>query len=352
MSTEAIAEPRIRTRLRIRAPFLVAALLLAAAGAFGFQHYLYTLGCETTDDAFVEGSMSFLASRIPGKVEEVTVAQHARVKRGQVLVRLDPSDAQARVSRAEADLAAARNRMAAAEAAAAAADAERKAAEVELWRSQRELERVESLVESHAASAQDLDRARATHDAAEARVRALTLHAEAERAVLGNQAPVRQAEAELEQARLTLSHTELAAPFDGIVGRKNVEPGAVLAAGQPLLALTADQDSWVIANFKETQIQRMRIGQRAEVRVDAYPDVVWRGHVDSLSPATGAKYALIPPDHASGNFTKVVQRIPVKIVLDGVESSSGDALPATLLSGNGPTALPIGLSAEVKVVVR
>jgi membrane fusion protein (multidrug efflux system) len=274
------------------------------------------------------------------------------VTRGQVLVRLDPADAEARVAKAEADLAAARNRMVAAEAAAAAADAERKAADVEVWRSQRELERAESLALSHAASTQDLDRARATRDAAEARVRALALHAEAERAVLGNQAPVRQAEADLSQARLNLSHTQLTAPFDGIVGRKNVEPGAVLAAGQPLLALTADQDSWVIANFKETQIQRMRVGQPTEVRVDAYPGVVWRGHVDSFSPATGAKYALIPPDHASGNFTKVVQRVPVKVVLDAAESTSGDPLPAALLAGNGPAALPIGLSAEVKVVVR
>ena len=151
--------------------------------------------------------------------------------------------------------------------------------------------------------------------------------------MLGNSAQVKQAEAALQSAELDLSHTQVVAPFDGVVGRKNVDLGALVSPGQPLLAVTASVPPWVIANFKETQISRIRPGAKAEVRVDAIPDVLFRGHVESIAAATGATYALIPPDNATGNFTKVVQRVPVKIVLDGTSSDS----------------LRVGLSAQVRV---
>ena len=130
---------------------------------------------------------------------------------------------------------------------------------------------------------------------------------------------MRQAEAALQEAELALAYTVVSAPFDGIIGKKGVEAGANVSAGQPLFALAADTDNWVIANFKETQIGRIQPGDRAEIRVDAFPGRSWRGHVESISPATGAKYALLPPDNATGNFTKVVQRVPVKIAIDGID---------------------------------
>jgi membrane fusion protein (multidrug efflux system) len=316
---------------------LVLALGVAALGV----HVLR--GTVSTDDAFVEGAMIFVASQVAGRVAEVAVAEHQEVRAGQLLVQLDPADYETRVERAQADLAAARNRMEAAEAAAASAEADQKAAEVELWRTGRELERARSLLARGAASQQQLDETQAAHEAARARVRALGLRADSERAVLGSRAPLEQARAALAQARLDLAHTEIRAPFDGVVGRKNVEPGAIVAPGQPLLSLTASGESWVMANFKETQLRRIRIGDAAEVRLDAFPGFVWRGHVDSFSPATGAKYALIPPEPAAGNFTKVVQRVPVKIVLDGVDGRDGTRAPQTL---------PLGLSAEVSVRVH
>jgi membrane fusion protein (multidrug efflux system) len=321
---------------------LAIAVLALAGGGYAVH---VVRGREATDDAFVEGAIVRVSAQEPGRVAEVLVGEHQQVEEGQVLVRLDRREYEVRLEAARAQLAAARNRVAEAEASSAAADAEGKAAQVELWREGRELERLRTLRREGAVSQSDLDAAQAARDAAAARVRALGLKAEAARAVLGNEAPVREAEAALHDAELALSYTEVKAPFAGTVGRKNVEPGAVVAAGQPLLALIGRQEFWVMANFKETQIRRMRVGDPAEVRIDALPDVVWRGHVDSFSPATGAKYALIAPEPAAGNFTKVVQRVPVKIVLDGLAEGDGSF-------AQQQARLAAGLSAEVKVALR
>jgi membrane fusion protein (multidrug efflux system) len=328
----ALLEKLARRKLWLGAAIL-AVLGLAGIGLAGMS----LRDVEKTDDAFVEGAMSMLAAQVPGRVLEVAVDQHARVAAGELLVRLDPADYAARVARAEAELQAARNRVAQARAAAASAAAEAQAAAIEGARAARERERVAKLFEAGAASRQQLDAVSAAHDAALARVRALELRAEAERAVLGDDAPVRQAEAALAEAELALAHTELRAPWGAVVGRKNVEPGAVVQPGQALLSLTRADQSWVIANFKETQVGRMHVGDRAEVSIDALPGRVFTGRIASFSPATGAKYALIPPEPAAGNFTKVVQRVPVKITLDAIEDAP---------------ALALGLSALVEVHVE
>jgi len=196
-----------------------------------------------------------------------------------------------------------------------------------------------------ATSAQLLENAVAARDAAEARVRALEQRVLAERAVLGNEAPLRQAEAALREAELALSYATIRAPHAGRVGRKSVQLGENVAAGRPLLALARDEESWVVANFKETQIGRMHVGDVAWVEIDAFPGHGCRGHVESLSPATGAKYALIPPDNATGNFTKVVQRVPVRIALDACDEDGNGGAPLD------PRQLSMGLSALVSVRV-
>jgi membrane fusion protein (multidrug efflux system) len=325
---------------------LAGALVALALAGFGLVHLAHLRGRVSTDDAFVEGTLSFLAAEVAGRVLEVAVDQHQHVKAGDVLVRLDPADFAARVAKARADLDAARNQMAAARASAASAEAERKATQVELWRAERELERVSELVRGDVASQQRLDAARAARDAAVAKGDALRLRAEAEGAMLRDAAPTRQAEAALRAAELALEHTVVRAPYDAVVGRKNVEPGTIVAPGQPLLALAGAGQSWVIANFKETQIGALAVGRSAEVTIDAFPGLVWRGHVESFSPATGAKYALIPAEPAAGNFTRVVQRVPVKIVLDSVSAEGGAAHAAGPPPGE---ALPVGLSARVSV---
>jgi membrane fusion protein (multidrug efflux system) len=250
-------------------------------------------GRESTDDAFVEGHFVFLSPRVGGHVVEVLVDENQHVSAGQALVRLDRADFEARAAHARADLDAARDRMRQAGAAAEAAAAQGRAAAVRLRHAEQDLSRVRELVGRRAAANTQLDAAVAARDAAAAELRAA------------------------EQ-------------------REAVEAGANVAAGQSLFALAADSGNWVIANFKETQIGRMRAGDRAEIRVDAFPERVFKGHVESISPATGAKYALLPPDNATGNFTKVVQRVPVKIALDGAADEPQ---------------LPVGLSVVVSVRV-
>jgi membrane fusion protein (multidrug efflux system) len=285
---------------------------------------------------------------VGGQVAEVLVEENQPVRSGDPLVRLDPADFDARVARARADVDAAHNRMEQARAATDAAEAQVKAAEVKLDHADAELGRAKSLFAGGVGSQTTLDAAQATRDGAAAELRAEHERARAERALVGNEAPVRQAEAALREAELALEHAIVTAPFDGIVGRRSVELGAIVAPGQPLVAVAETGGSWVTANFKETQIAEMSPGDAAEVRVDAFPGVVFRGRVESLSPATGAKYALLPPDNATGNFTKVVQRVPVRIALDAVE---GEA-PALVRSEDGRPWLPVGLSVSVRVRVR
>lgn len=331
--------------LRIVGPLAILAMAVAL-----FAYWNQNRGFESTDDAFVEGTLTYLASEVQGKVLDVAVREHERVEAGQLLLRLDPEEASARLARARADLAAAKNRMVSAEAAAAAADAEGKMATVESWRTGRELERAKSLSSRGAASAQELDAARAAHDAALAQVRALAMRAEAERGVLGSEAPVRQAEAALREAEIAMARTELTADFAAIVGRKNVEPGDIVRPGQALVALARIEPRWVVANFKETQIRGMQPGTPATIEVDAFPDFVFQGHVESFSPASGANYALIPPEPAVGNFTKVVQRIPVRIAIDEVVDDQGTGRP--IAEATDVPELAIGLSATVTVDVR
>lgn len=314
------------------------AVIAVAAGS------RYLAGHVTTDDAFVELPTVHVSAEVAGRVQEVLVEEHQRVEAGQVLVVLDPVDSELEVARAKAALSVARNQVARAEAASASLDADRKAATVEVWRTERELARVRALREQSTVSQRDLDTVQATYDAAQARVRALALRAEAERAFVGDDAQLRLAEAEFHAAELRLERTRIRAPFAGIVGRTNVEPGAVVSPGQPLLALVSNSDASVMANFKETQLERIRIGATADVTIDAFPGLVWRGRVDSFSPATGAEYALISPEPAAGNFTKVVQRVPVKILL--TEHPARGAAP------EGGPLLAAGLSAEVDVHVE
>jgi membrane fusion protein (multidrug efflux system) len=315
--------------------------VVAASIALTVAYWALVLrGWERTDDAFVDGHMVFLSPRVAGQVLEVRVVENQQVKKGDVLVRLDPVDFEARVARARADLDAARNRMAQASAAASAAVAQIAAANVKLRHAEQDLARARSLLDEGVGNRMTLDAAIAARDGAAAEQRAAEESERAERAALGNEAPVRQAEAALREAELALEHTNVIAPFDGTVGKKNAEPGANVSPGQQLVALSEDAAVWVTANFKETQIDEMNPGDSAEIRVDAYPDLRIRGRVESLSPATGAKYALLPPDNATGNFTKVVQRVPVRIAIDAVE---GDDAPARL---------PVGLSVNARVRVH
>jgi membrane fusion protein (multidrug efflux system) len=317
----------------------IGAVVVAIAAIVSYWA-LVLRGFETTNDAFVEGHLVFLSPQVGGHVVEVLAVENQHVAAGAPLVRLDPADYEVRVARARADLDAAHNRMAQSSAAADAAHAQVAAAQATLHHAEQELARMRELTSHQVASRSDLDSAVATHESALATLHAAEEQERAERATVGSDAPVRQAEAMLREAELALSYTTVTAPFAGVVGRKSVELGANVTAGQPLVAIAEDSANWVNANFKETQIEEMNAGDEAEIRVDAFPQTVIRGHVESIAPATGARYALLPPDNATGNFTKVVQRVPVRIALDPPEP------------GTPSPDLSVGMSVDVRVHVR
>jgi len=335
------SEERARWSVARIARVAVLFALLGAALAYGVHTLRSIWGTEATDDAFVDGHLVYVSPRVSGQVLEVLVEENQEVKAGAPLLRIDAADYEARTAHARANLEVAHNSIAQTNASAEAAAAQVRAAESRLSHAEQELVRARGLFAQGAGSKTALDSAQSARDTAVAELRAAQRREAAERAMLGSDAPVKQAQAALREAELALGYTAIAAPIDGRIGKKSVEVGATVQPGQPLLTIVATHGNWVTANFKETQIGAMKPGDPVEVTVDAFPNRTWRGHVESISPATGAKYALLPPDNATGNFTKVVQRMPVKVVLDTVTGEGA--------AGEDPTALPVGLSVVARV---
>ena len=313
---------------------LAAAATLVVALAAGAYYVRCVLPYESTDNAFIEGNVVPMASQVSGRVAELLVKDNQAVKQGEVILKIDPRDYEASLAQARADLAAAHSRMTqaqaqvnASEAKVAQAQASVVAADAENQRAADDLKRYES-VESRAVSKSAVDAAQSQARAASANLeaaRSQTRAAEAEVAlstagVETASAAVQQAEAKLRQAELNLSYTQVTAPEAGRITRRVAEQGAYIQPGQSLMAIVPRR-FWVIANFKETQLTRMRVGQPVEVVVDAYPDHKFKGAVESIQSGAGARFSLFPPENATGNYIKVVQRVPVKIVLDDTPES-------------------------------
>ncbi len=312
-------------------------ILAAAALALSAAYYLkFVEPYESTDDAFLEGYVAFVGPRVSGLVVKLLVTDNQRVKQGYLLTEIDPRDYQVLVDQANADLAAAEGRVRQAEAQIAVDQAkaeQQKAAVVAAQpvaeRAAADRLRYESVQTRAVSRAQlDLAKAQASTTAAEVEVarhqaEAAAAQVELDRATVETaRAQVRQARERLAQAQLQLSYTRVVAPRDGRVTRRTVEQGAYVQTGQALLALVPD-DIWVVANFKETQLERMRPGQPVLIRVDAYPQREFKGRVESLQAGSGARFSLLPPENAVGNYVKVVQRVPVKIVFDEPIVASG-----------------------------
>jgi len=307
---EAPSKPRPRSRRR--GLVIAALLLLLAAASFGVHAYL-TRGEVGTDDAAIEADVVPLAPRVSGPVAEVLVSDNAHVVSGQPLFRLDDADYQARVRQAQAELATARAQVLTAQAQANAAQAGVSRAEGEAERARLDLERAETLRQGDAIAAQTYDDTRIQNRTAAAGAGANRAQYAA---ALANQelakAKVQAAQAALDLAKLQLSYTVVRSPEAGTISRLGARVGQLVQPGQNVGDLVPD-NTYVLANFKETQTGRLRPGLTALVTIDAYPGRTLRGRVESLSQGTGARFALLPPDNASGNFVKVVERVPVRI---------------------------------------
>lgn len=331
---------------------LLVAAALAVAGRMGWRSTFY----EVTDNAYVHGHISAIAPRVKGVVTAVHFDDNQQVQAGDLLVELDPADYQVQVDEIQAELSevdagvarlAAETRVAEARVQAAKAESAGLAAELHRYSQDAERQRALRSREMRAVTASELDAAVAQRDQARAalaaheqKIRAAQASVEASRAAQhALEAKKQVLAARLEEARLQLGYTRLYAPVDGLIGNKSVEVGDHVAAGQRLLALIQN-GVWVTANFKETQLEGLTVGQQVDIRLDSFPGQHLRGRVDSFAPASGARFALLPPDNATGNFTKIVQRVPVKITFD-------TSTPASLMQRIVP-----GMSALIEIDLR
>jgi len=331
----------------------VAVVVLSLAAVVGVRYYTYLIAHEWTDDAFIEGHVTQVAPQVAGRIARVLAKDNQFVNAGEVLVQIEPSGYEATLQKERANLASTQSRLeqAGAQLTVDQAKAEQEranvtAAQAEATRAEADSKRYKAIGTSGVSQSQiDLAATQARSTAANltaARNKELAAEAQVsldQASIQTAAAEVKRSEAAVRQAELDLSYTEVKAQESGYVTRKTVEVGSYAQPGQALLAIV-QREVWVVANFKETQLTHMRSGQPVTVHVDAYPRFKLTGHVDSIQSGSGARFSLFPPENATGNYIKILQRVPVKIVFDD-SSESGPAL-----------ALGPGMSVEPKVRVR
>ncbi|MCA1374980.1 MULTISPECIES: HlyD family secretion protein [unclassified Bradyrhizobium] len=327
------APPAMPARNRVRRAALVLALLAGTATMAYYGHDYWTNGryLESTDDAYVKADSTIVAPKVSGYIAKVLVGDNEKVRAGQLLAKIDDRDFKAALDQAKADVAAG-------EASVRNIDAQLElqqpiieqstadvaVAEANLKFAQEERARYDDLMKSGSGTiqrAQQTDAALRASSAQLQHAKSGLVAAQRKVDVLTTQraqatAQLERARAVAQQAALNLSYTEITAPVDGTVGARSLRVGQYVQAGTQLMAVVPLDAVYVVANFKETQLTHVRPGQPVELHVDSFRNISLRGHVDSLSPASGLEFALLPPDNATGNFTKIVQRVPVKIVLD------------------------------------
>ncbi|MBV8651884.1 MAG: HlyD family secretion protein [Alphaproteobacteria bacterium] len=316
--------------------------LLAGAGTYGRYYWLTGRFLEATDDAYLQADYTTIAPKVSGYIAAVDVEDNQDVKAGQVLARIDDSDFRTALDQAKADVATAKAditnidaQLAQQQSVIAQAEAAIAADEAAVTFARQDSERYANLMRNAVASLQQaqqtssilqqksaaLQRDRAGLTAAQQQVEVLKTARDKAATQL------QHFEAIARQAELNLGYTTIVAPVDGTVGARSLRVGQYVQAGTQLMAVVPLQSVYVVGNFKETQLTDVRPGQPVEITVDTFPGVAIKGHVDSLAPASGQTFALLPPDNATGNFTKIVQRIPVKIVLEPGQALAGDLRP-------------------------
>ncbi len=297
--------------------FLIVGVIVLVGIVFAFFYSQYRKTHISTDDAFIDGNVHTIAARINGTVKNIYVSDNQHVKQGELLLEIDPADYTVRYREASSSVNAEKAKLSEAETRIAAAKANLELQRANLKLAEFEKARSENLYQKEVLPRDRYDRAMTNYDVAAAQVKAAEeALRNAESQKLTQMSTIRQKEATAALAELNTQYTKIYAPVEGYVTKKSVQLGNQIQTGQPLMAVVGLQDIWVTANFKETQMGRIRAGQIVKIEVDSYPGKTFTGKVDSIMAGTGVSFSLFPPENATGNYVKVVQRIPVKIVLD------------------------------------
>jgi membrane fusion protein (multidrug efflux system) len=324
---------------------IIIVVLILTGLSYGIYKYMHSLSHETTDDAQIEKNMNPIIPRVMGYVTKVYIKDNDYVKKGDTLFTIDNNDyivkledakaaliaAQGNFEVSKADIGSALASVSVSDANVQSAGGTIETAKIRLGRATNDFERYNNLYKNHSITKQQYEQALAAKQEAESQLRILQDQQKAssfqksviiaKSKVTNKQsevasANIKRAEAMLEAAKLNLSYTVVTAAIDGQVSKIAIQPGQLVQPGQALFYIINNQVAWVIANFKETQLNKMKMGQKVTVKVDAYPDTDFEGEITSFSPATGSKFSLLPPDNATGNFVKTIQRLPVKISLN------------------------------------
>jgi len=351
------SEPKKRSKTFI----IILGLLLIGGGWFGITKYIHSQHHEETDDAQIESNISPVIPRISGYVKEVRVKDNQQVKKGDTLLILDDRDQRLKLEQAEAALLTSKSNLSAARATTTAAntnintsradvaviDAQIETAKINVWRATQDYNRYANLIKDHSITQQQYEQALAAKETAEHQLRVLAQQRNQALQQTGTVASqstatsqqigvasaiIKQREVDIEDAKLNLSYTIITAPANGLISKVGVQPGQFLQPGQSLFSIVLDEDKWVVANFKETQFNKMRVGQKVIVHADAFPKHDFIAMLSSFAPATGSRFALLPPDNSSGNFVKVVQRLPVKIEFNNHDSLITELRPGMNVS--------------------
>ena len=322
-------------------------IILAGSGLwFTANYFRRYINYEVTNDAFVDQYIAPLNIRVSGYIKEVRFKEHQYVHPGDTLLILDNREYLIKVKEAEAALLDAQGSqnvihsgIKTSQTNVAVQEANIAEAKAKLWQLEQDYYRFERLLKEESVPAQQYEQAKATYEAAKARYQALveqknaamSQYTEASQKTTGAEANILRKEADLDLANLNLSYTVLTAPYEGYMGRRTLEPGQFVQAGQTISYLVRNKDKWITANYKETQIAHIFIGQEVFIKVDALPNNTFKGIVTAISEATGSKYSLVPTDNSAGNFVKVQQRIPVRIDLEEVSPEDMQNLRAGMM---------------------
>ncbi|HTI59995.1 HlyD family secretion protein [Mucilaginibacter sp.] len=332
---------------------IILGIILIGGIIFGIKEYIYYSKHIDTDDAQIDGDISPVVARVGGYVDSIFFEENGHVEKGQVLVKLDDRDYKVRVEQAlsakqtaSAGVNVGQSQISATAANSSSARAQVASAAAKLEKANKDYARYANLVKDGSVTQQQFDQVKSDRDVAEATYRAAQDQYKAALEQVGTtqsqlkvtNVGVNQRQADVDYAKLQLSYTTITAPASGIASKKNIQIGQLVQPGQTLFSIVNDNSVYITANFKETQLTNMKNGQKVDIEVDAYPDMKLHGKVYNFSGATGAKFSLLPPDNATGNFVKVVQRIPVKIKIN----ASKDTL----------TMLRPGMSVNVSIIYK